>query len=141
MTPGIAMIMSLAACGEEPASSSPGNTTAPTSVSPSASKDALTVQVKASEQAAAKDWTLNCEPVGGDHPDAAKACAALTKAQDPFKAPPADQMCTKIYGGPQVATVKGTWQGKPVDAKFTRGDGCEMSRWQKLSPLFGGVPR
>ncbi|MFG1998103.1 SSI family serine proteinase inhibitor [Spirillospora sp. NPDC048911] len=142
MTPGLAMVMSMAACGSEQASSSPGNSSATTSVAPSGSPNAtLTVQVKASAKAPAKTWTLSCDPAGGDHPKASQACTAVTQAKDPFKPPPADQMCTKIYGGPEIATVKGTWQGKPVNAKFSRTDGCELSRWDKLAPLFGGVPK
>ncbi|MFF5262432.1 SSI family serine proteinase inhibitor [Actinomadura viridis] len=137
------MILSLAGCGSEQATPPADQPSATTSVQPSAGEgqNSLTVQVKASPQAPATTWKLNCDPAGGDHPKAAQACAALTKVGDPFKPPPADQMCTKIYGGPQVATVKGTWQAKPVDAKFTRTDGCEMSRWSKVAPLFGDLPK
>jgi hypothetical protein len=45
--------------------------------------------------------------------------------------------CTMIFGGPQVATVKGTWRGKPVDARFARDNGCEIARWNKAKPLIG----
>lgn len=143
VTPGLAMILSLAACGDE---QSNGNTAdrplGPASVQPSApSADSLTIQVKAASQAPAKTWTLNCAPPGGDHPKAADACAALTKVKEPFKPVPKDQMCTKIYGGPEIATVKGTWQGKPIDAKFTRFDGCQLHRWSAVGVLFGPVPK
>ncbi|WP_225993642.1 SSI family serine proteinase inhibitor [Actinomadura rudentiformis] len=135
----------MAGCGSDKATSSPGDSSATTSVSPSGSsgnpKDTLTVQVKAAAKAAAKTWTLSCDPAGGDHPKAGEACAAVAKAKDPFQPPPSGQMCTKIFGGPEIATVKGTWQGKPVNAKFSRTDGCELSRWEKLAPLFGGVPK
>jgi hypothetical protein len=148
MTPGLAMIMSLAACGSEQASSGSGKTSptasGATSISPASgtgNNDKITVSVRASAKAPAKTWTLTCDPAGGDHPKADQACASLAKVKEPFKAPPKDQICTKIYGGPEVATVTGTWAGKPVDAKFTRTDGCELSRWSKLSPLFGDVPK
>ncbi|WP_433331430.1 SSI family serine proteinase inhibitor [Spirillospora sp. CA-294931] len=142
-TSGLALVLSLAACGDEksadgPAKNQPSSTT---SVQPSGNADSLTVQVKASDQAPAKTWKLTCEPAGGDHPKAADACQTLTKAKNPFQPVPKDQMCTKIYGGPEIATVKGTWQGQPVDTKFTRADGCQLSRWSKVGPLFGDVPK
>ncbi|MFD0683826.1 SSI family serine proteinase inhibitor [Actinomadura fibrosa] len=142
-TPGLAMILSLAACGDEQSSGEPADRPGGTaSVSPSsAPADSLTVQVKASAEAPAKTWTLNCAPPGGDHPKAADACAALTKAKEPFKPVPQDQICTKIYGGPEVATVKGTWEGKPVNTTFTRADGCQLHRWSSVGPLFGDVPK
>ncbi|NED49862.1 hypothetical protein G3I24_02895, partial [Micromonospora aurantiaca] len=92
-------------------------------------------------EAPAKTWTLTCDPPGGTHPKAADACAALTKTEDPFKPVPKDQMCTKIYGGPEIATVKGTWHTKQIDTKFTRQDGCQLHRWTEVAPVFGEVPK
>ena len=40
-----------------------------------------------------------------------------------------DIACTQIFGGPEEATIKGTIRGEPVDATFTRTDGCEIARW------------
>ncbi|MEU6746427.1 SSI family serine proteinase inhibitor [Spirillospora sp. NPDC046719] len=140
---GLAMIFSLAACGDEhvktlPAERPSGTTT----VRPSGpSADSLTIQVKASAQAPATTYTLTCDPAGGDHPKAADACAALTKVKDPFAPVPKDRMCTDIYGGPEVATVKGTWQGKPIDTTFKRNDGCQLHRWSEIAPVFGPVPK
>lgn len=141
--PGLAMAVSLAACGDEQApASSAGKPSGTTSVQPSGTPaDSLTVKVRASAEAPAKSWTLNCAPPGGTHPKAADACAALAKAEDPFKPVPKDQMCTKIYGGPEIATVEGTWQGKEIDTKFTRADGCQLHRWTQVGALFGSVPK
>ncbi len=53
-----------------------------------------------------------------------------------------DMVCTEIYGGPQRARVVGTVDGKRVWATFTRRDGCEIDRWQRISPWLvppGGV--
>jgi hypothetical protein len=41
-----------------------------------------------------------------------------------------------VYGGPQVAEVRGTWDGVDVDARFQRTDGCEIARWDRLAPLL-----
>jgi hypothetical protein len=101
----------------------------------------LVVTVTDGAGAAPRRMTLECDPVGGDHPDAAAACAALAAAsdggRDPFAPTPADAVCTQIYGGPQTATVTGTWRGTPVDARFDRTNGCEISRWDALGALLG----
>ncbi|WP_432545737.1 SSI family serine proteinase inhibitor [Kineococcus sp. SYSU DK004] len=93
---------------------------------------------------AVSTWTLVCGEdgsAGGDHPDAAGACAALQGQRDPFRPVPADMMCTQVWGGPQTATVEGTWAGQPVRASFDRTDGCQIARWDRLAPLLQpGVP-
>jgi hypothetical protein len=100
----------------------------------------LTVTYKADQDAKAVTWHLQCGPAGGDHPRAADACAVLDKAaaegRDPFAPTPKDQMCTFIYGGPQTATVKGTWNLTKVSASFSRTNGCEVARWDALAPLL-----
>lgn len=90
-------------------------------------------------------WQLACSidgTVSGDHPDATNACAAIAAAKDPWAPVDKDMACTMIYGGPQVATVQGTWDGVSVDARFVRTDGCEIARWDRLAPLLqpGSVP-
>ena len=47
---------------------------------------------------------------------------------------PVGSICTEIYGGPQVARVVGFVQGKKVWAGFTRENGCQISRWNRLAP-------
>ena len=65
-------------------------------------------------------------------------CARLAKTPASDFAPvPGDVACTQIYGGPQKATVKGTLNGKPVDASFSRENGCQTARWDKLDWLIG----
>ncbi|HEU5157373.1 MAG TPA: SSI family serine proteinase inhibitor [Streptosporangiaceae bacterium] len=146
--PGLAAALALAGCGSQQSGDSGGSAATPSgsgAVRPSTpAQTELTVSVKGAPTAAATTWKLSCDPVGGDHPDAKAACAALAAAakqhKDPFAPTPKGQMCTQIYGGPQVATIKGTWQGKPVDATFTRKNGCELTRWSNLGPMFGNVP-
>jgi hypothetical protein len=125
-----------------PGSQSP--TSQPAAPPLSTAKTKLTITVRAAPTAKPTTRTLTCDPPGGTVPHAADACAALAKAAkakgDPFAPTPKGQMCTQIYGGPEVATVKGTWNGKPVDATFGRKNGCELKRWNDLAPLFGPVP-
>jgi hypothetical protein len=53
-----------------------------------------------------------------------------------FEPVPGNQACTQQYGGPETATVKGTVNGENVDAKFSRMNGCEITRWDAAKPLF-----
>ncbi len=100
----------------------------------------LTVTYRADDKSAPVVMQLSCEPTGGDHPRAADACTSLATAEqsdsDPFAKPAKDEMCTFIYGGPQTATVVGTWNGAGVDAKFSRANGCEISRWDAIEPVL-----
>jgi hypothetical protein len=57
---------------------------------------------------------------------------------------PPDTACTTIWGGPQVARVIGSVQGTRIWTTFTRANGCEIERWQRLSPWLlpaGGATR
>lgn len=46
------------------------------------------------------------------------------------------EVCTQEYGGPEVATVKGTLDGEDVDASFSRQNGCEISRFDAVMKLW-----
>ena len=64
------------------------------------------------------------------------ACARLDELEDPFAPLPDGIVCTEIYGGPQVAEVRGTFRGRPVQARFNRTNGCEIDRWDRVAFLF-----
>jgi hypothetical protein len=53
-----------------------------------------------------------------------------------FAPPPDHQACTEQYGGPEVATVTGTFDGKPIKATFARTNGCDIARWDAAAPLW-----
>ncbi len=94
----------------------------------------LVIAVKAGPNAKAHTWTLRCEPVGGNHPDAQSACSTLLGAKAPFsRAHP--HMCPMIVAGTQTATVKGTFLGQHIDTTFNRV-GCGAERWSKVGKLF-----
>jgi Subtilisin inhibitor-like len=88
-------------------------------------------------------WTLRCNPAGGTLKRPAVACSRIATAGWNLFAPVKHGMiCTQIYGGPQAALVVGTVQGRRVWAKFQRRNGCEISRWNRVSPWLlppGGV--
>jgi hypothetical protein len=101
------------------------------------------------EPAAFADLTVEVDPDGADAKPSRKAtvrcgapedsatCRAVagieTKAFEPT---PGNVACTQQYGGPQTATVTGTLRGEPVDATFSRENGCEIARWSDASPLL-----
>jgi hypothetical protein len=129
----MAATVALTGCGSEDS----GGGSAPSGTVSPAAETRLNILVKSAPKARPTTWTLTCSPTGGDHPQAAAACQSLAKAEDPFKPTPKDAICTEIYGGAQTATVTGTWQGKQINAGFTRLNGCEISRWDQLTPLLG----
>jgi hypothetical protein len=125
----------LAACGSQtPASQAPGSNPA----SAGKPKSSLTISVTAAQGATPKRWTLTCSPVGGTHPDAQTACAALANAKDPFAPVPPRIMCTMIFSGPQTASITGTWDGKRVSATYSRANGCQTARWDKIASVLQG---
>ncbi|MDJ0463457.1 SSI family serine proteinase inhibitor [Streptomyces sp. H27-C3] len=89
-------------------------------------------------------YKLECGPAGGSHPRAQAACDRLGElagqGKDPFAPAPEGQVCTQQYGGPASARVTGIWQGRPVDAVFGRGDGCEISHWNSMTPVLPALP-
>jgi hypothetical protein len=97
---------------------------------------ALTIAFSPGNGGATRHHTLHCSPAGGTLPRAADACARLARLDAPFAPVPPDRMCTQIYGGPQVAHVKGTFRGHTVRATFNRRGGCEIARWNRVSFLF-----
>jgi hypothetical protein len=83
---------------------------------------------------ASRSWTLLCGPVGGSLPGARNACSRLNR--EALRPLPRDSICTQIYGGPQKAHVVGAIEGVPVDARFSRTNGCEIHRWDGVRYLF-----
>lgn len=126
-----------AACGTSSGpGAAPSASTSPGSPSGTPGGTSLTITVRESPQAAPQTWTLTCDPPGGTHPDPAAACAQLAALPAPFAPVPKDMACTQIYGGPQTATVTGTYRGRPVNAVFGRTDGCQISRWDRHADVL-----
>lgn len=49
-----------------------------------------------------------------------------------MEGPPADQVCTEQYGGPDTARIVGRIDDIPVDATVDRVNGCGISDWDSL---------
>ncbi|MFD8307235.1 SSI family serine proteinase inhibitor [Streptomyces sp. NPDC059690] len=104
------------------------------------SADHLTVTVRHAGGGRDGTFRLYCHPDAGDHPDTAGACAAVDRGsrwgRETFAPVPQGSICTMQYGGPATAHVTGVWAGRPVDATYSRGDGCEIARWDRMVPLL-----
>jgi hypothetical protein len=83
-----------------------------------------------------RTWTLRCAPAGGTLPRPGIACQRLFANLSALKPVPSDRACILLYGGPQVAEIRGTVRGKRVRATLTRTDGCEIARWDALKALL-----
>jgi len=81
-------------------------------------------------------YELECHPAGGTHPDVLGACDRLDALGGPVGPAPRGQMCTMIYGGPETATVVGSWAGAEVDTRYSRTNGCETARWRDMAPVL-----
>src|SRR2546425_12898660 len=88
--------------------------------------------------------TITVWPQGTDGPSrthvvrcpGAPICARLARVSDPFAPVPKGIACSQIYGGPQVALVRGTDMGHRGWARFKRSGGCQVERWNRISFLF-----
>jgi len=89
------------------------------------------------EPAVKSTWTLRCFPAQGTLPRAATACRRLARLGPVvFEPIPPDSVCTQIYGGPQLAVVRGLFGTHRLRATFRRRNGCEILRWNRVSFLF-----
>lgn len=134
----VGVLVLTSACGRQDGATEDPGAGEPEAAEP---RSALTFDVRADAESEPRVLELTCGPDGGDHPQPVQACERLSaEAPDVFSPIPEDQPCTMIYGGPQVATVAGTWEGEPVDAVFSRENGCELERWERLGTAVFDLP-
>ena len=120
-----------AGCGGGSSSSSSGDTSAAAAI------DLMLTLWPNGEAGDSVTWTLQCEPTGGDHPDAEAACAALTAVADPFGPVAAPERCAEIPGGDEaVAVLDGDYRGRMVHSRFTHENACKSGRWDRIAPVF-----
>jgi hypothetical protein len=118
----------------EPSGPTPGSTAMPET--PLSYGTDLTIVVR-DGSGETSTWRLTCDPAGGTHPDPKTACRVLNaNGAAALPAVPEDKVCTQIYGGPETATLTGTWQGSKIVSQFARNDGCQISRWKLMEGLL-----
>jgi hypothetical protein len=108
----------LAACGSETAPATAPTTNLVVTVDPDGARGSQP----------AKTVRLRCPGAG----------CSLTKkfTVKDFAPPRPDVACNMIYGGPETATVDGTLRGRRIQARFSRTDGCQTSRWERVKALL-----
>ena len=67
-----------------------------------------------------------------DDQAACRALASPDVVSRLVEGPPADQICTEQYGGPDVATITGIIDEQPVDTTVDRTNGCGIADWDEL---------
>ena len=102
----------------------------------------LTVGFSADGTTPSSTWTLQCDGAGpregSNVPDPAGACALLAEQGAAALAEPdAGLSCTQEIRGMQRAHVTGMVRGEAVDTSFSLRDGCQISRWERLTALLG----
>jgi hypothetical protein len=98
---------------------------------PAGSGTELTITLDADGQGGEPEVTetVTCEASAEGTP-----CARL-QAADLAPLDPATP-CTEIYGGPDVAIIEGTLDGEEVSAALNRSNGCEIERFDRVTPLL-----
>jgi len=125
----LALALIVAGCGGET-----GSSRKPASAS---AQLTITVWPQGKSGSAHSTYTLACPSGRGTLPGAHSACRKLSRLDASAFAPvPTGTACTEIYGGPQIARVTGTFADEAIDATFSRNNGCEIARWQRLDFLF-----
>ena len=114
--------LALASCGEDEREA------------PAAPATALTVRLDPDGKgpAPAKEAEVRCASAGES------AVCARASALEPADVAPVgpDTACTQQFGGPETGSVRGQVRGKAIDARFSRTNGCENARWDKVAPLL-----
>jgi hypothetical protein len=88
----------------------------------------------------ARRSTIQCAGLGPGSAGS-PACERLGGLTAAALAPtPATTACAEVFGGPAVASVNGTIQGRRVSARFSLRDACEIKRWRRNRALLGKPP-
>ena len=92
---------------------------------PSEAASSLRLTLDHPDRGASRSVTLHCEPPGGGHPEAARACSELSASGGGIEHAPDGRMCTTVHS-PVTARAKGSWRGKPVRFQTEYGNDCVM---------------
>jgi len=110
-----------------------------TSVDSASAASAISLQVKITgEDKASFNWTLKCQPNSGTHPKVSTACKFLNTAtgKKAILDLPKNEMCTEIYGGGITGRIFGDFQGKKVNLRLDRKNGCKIAQWDSLMKVL-----
>lgn len=90
------------------------------------------------------DYVISClgdtatiTPDNGLSADQACRSLAGAEVQDLLvQGQPDDQICTQIFGGPDVAVIIGEIDGDSVSVEIKRNDGCGIAAWDLLGSVL-----
>ncbi|OLT38155.1 hypothetical protein BJF79_05300 [Actinomadura sp. CNU-125] len=85
----------------------------------------LTLKHPGRETTGPRTATLHCDPPGGRHPEAMRACADLAESGGAIAHEPDGRMCTAIHS-PVTVRAEGTWRERPVRFRKTYPNDCVM---------------
>ncbi|TDC44805.1 hypothetical protein E1281_32575 [Actinomadura sp. KC345] len=92
---------------------------------PSKPASSLRLTLDHPDRGTSRSVTLLCEPPGGGHPEAVRACSELSGSGGRIAHAPDGRMCTAIHS-PVTARAKGHWRGEPVRFHTEYGNDCAM---------------
>lgn len=121
---------------------------APATSGPPASQTTadLQVSIRSNGTEESSHYHLLCSGVAAlpasEHPNADAACALVARQPQLLAGSKSrvDEACTMQYGGPAIAVVSGTLEGRAIERRFDRRDGCGISDWQSALPLLVDEP-
>ena len=109
----------------------------PASPSPQAALADLSVRVDPDGTGAKKPLTAE---VTCDAPGDSEVCAAVANlTADAFAPTGSARPARSSTAARRPRPVTGTLRGEKVDARFSRENGCEISRWQDVAPLLAAA--
>ncbi len=85
--------------------------------------------------APAKELRVRCTEPG----DSAACRAAERLRPSDFEPVPGETACTQIFGGAETASISGELPSGPVKGSFSKENGCEAARWEKVAALLNQV--
>src|SRR5262249_16779234 len=109
----------------------------------------LDIEVRRSPSLPVEHYILTCDPRDGTVRDPESACQRIADLVAKATGSPTHGMflggaandgttvCAQVYGGPEVAVIRGRFLGAPIDARLTRGNGCTMSTFDATMRLLG----
>ncbi|MGI5167059.1 SSI family serine proteinase inhibitor [Spirillospora sp. CA-253888] len=104
-----------------PASAAAGPATGPAA----ATELRLTLTYPGTTTSGTRTVTLTCDPAGGQHPRATRACAELARSGGRFEHDSGDRICTLEYA-PVIAEAEGLWRGRPARFRREYPNGCVL---------------
>jgi LysM repeat protein len=135
-TLAVVLAATLAACGGSGSGSSDAST-----------QLTITARTGGESVLVPSEATLECDGTARATGFLAKAtgpaCAAVRNGvvAKVAQAEAGGRLCSQIYGGPQTAHLTGTANGKTVNLRVDRTDGCGVEDWNVLEPLLGAPDR